>query len=29
MAPPAEVMTISREEAVARLEGLLRRLRSA
>jgi Flp pilus assembly protein TadD len=27
--PPAEVMTISREEAVARLEGLLRRLRSA
>jgi hypothetical protein len=29
MAPPADVMTISREEAVARLEGLLRRLRSA
>jgi hypothetical protein len=29
IAPPAEVMTISREEAVARLEGLLRRLRSA
>lgn len=29
VAPPAEIMTISREEAVARLEGLLRRLRTA
>jgi Flp pilus assembly protein TadD len=29
IAPPAEVITIPREEAVARLEGLLRRLRSA